>query len=783
MKRFFSLLPTTVVKKDVAMDRPGLALPPSAYVTKGSNGRNIPARNVNVRRILARVVLAVPLLVTIGVTIGATTLPAQAAPVYTWNNVKIIAGGFVDGIVAHPAQQGLFYARTDIGGAYRYNSATSTWIPLNDWTSPSNWHQMGIESIAIDPNNANMLYMVAGMYTQNWDGNAAVLVSSNQGASFTSYPLSFRTGGNDDGRNAGEKLQVDPNLGSTLFYGTFNDSAQGATNGLWKSTNSGKNWTKVSGFPALSNDGTGSGVAFVAAYKASGSKGSATKTIFAGVSTSGAASSGTTIYKSVDNGTTWTAVTGGPTGLYPTHGQIGPDGNLYITFANAIGPNGMTAGQVWKYSIGPGSWQNITPPNPNSYQFGYGGLALDPQKSGALVVMTMDRWYPGDTMFRSTNGGSSWVDVGAASTRNSSLSPWVNFGSATASFGNWGQVAIDPFNSAHAFYGTGATVWSTTNLTAADSGKASNWTIGANGIEETATLALISPTSGAPLISGVGDICGFVHTSLTVSPATGMMSNPICWNGTGLDYAKSVPGKIVRVGTGSSVFGAVSTNGGSSWTPFANQAGSATGDGTVAISADGNTIVWGPKDVAPAYSVNNGSSWTSTGLPVSPSWQILSDGANGNLFYAYNSSTGTFYASANKGVNWYTASSVATGGKVTAVTGNQGDIWLASSSGLYRSTSSGSSWTRISSVTSAISAGFGKPASGATYPTIYMAGTVNGVTALFRSTDTGNTWVQINDSQHQWGGYRFVIGDPKTFGTVYVAPNSGRGIIYGTSPN
>src|SRR5471030_3190613 len=717
---------------------------------------------------------------------GIASLPAHAAS-YSWNNVKVVAGGFVDGIVAHPAQQGLFYARTDIGGAYRYNNATSSWVPLNDWTTPANWHQMGIESIAVDPRNASMLYMVAGMYTQNWDGNAAVLVSYNQGASFTAYPLSFRTGGNDDGRNAGERLQVDPNLGSVLMYGTMNDAAQGASNGIWKSVNGGQSWTRLNGFTSLTSDGSGAGVAFVAYYTPSGSNGSATQTVFAGVSTGAGASSGTTLYKSTDGGGHWTAVSGGPAGQMPTHGLIGPDGNLYITYANAVGPNGMTAGQVWKYSIGGNSWQNITPANPNGYQFGFGGLALDPQHAGALVVMTMDRWWPGDTMFRSTNGGASWTDVGSAATRDASLSPWVKFGAATASFGNWGQVAIDPFHPAPAMYATGQTVWSTANLTAADSGQATNWTIGANGIEETAVLALISPSSGVPLISGLGDICGFTHTSLTASPAAGMMSNPICGNGTGLDYAKSLPAKIVRVGTGGSgVFGAVSTNGGTSWTPFANQAGSAKGDGTVAISADGATIIWAPKDVAPVYSTNNGASWTATGLPLSTNWQLLSDGLNGNLFYAYDAGTGVFYASANKGVNWYTAASgLVTSGKVTAVTGTQGDVWLASSSGLYRSTSSGSGWSQMSSgvVTAANSVGFGKAASGASYPAIYLAGTVGGVTGLFRSTDTGSNWVRINDNAHQWGGYSIVVGDPKTFGTVYLAPGSGRVVIYGTSPN
>jgi hypothetical protein len=44
------------------------------------------------------------------------SLPAQAQS-YTWQNVQIVGGGYVDGIIAHPAQQGLFYARTDVGGS------------------------------------------------------------------------------------------------------------------------------------------------------------------------------------------------------------------------------------------------------------------------------------------------------------------------------------------------------------------------------------------------------------------------------------------------------------------------------------------------------------------------------------------------------------------------------------------------------------------------------------------------------------------------------------------
>jgi hypothetical protein len=73
------------------------------------------------------------------------------------------------------------------------------------------------------------------------------------------------------------------------------------------------------------------------------------------------------------------------------------------------------------------------------------------------------------------------------------------------------------------------------------------------------------------------------------------------------------------------------------------------------------------------------------------------------------------------------------------------------------STDGGTSFTKLSNISLADGIGFGMAASGATYPSIYLAGQVGSVRGFYASTDGGNTWTQINDSAHQWYYSGFVI--------------------------
>src|ERR1700743_3103847 len=113
------------------------------------------------RRLLGALAAVVSVgLVTALAVAGPATTPAGAATTagtYTWKNVAIGGGGFIPGIIFNQTQPNLVFARTDIGGAYRWNQTTSSWTPLLDWVGQSNWGYNGVGSLGPDPVQPNTL--------------------------------------------------------------------------------------------------------------------------------------------------------------------------------------------------------------------------------------------------------------------------------------------------------------------------------------------------------------------------------------------------------------------------------------------------------------------------------------------------------------------------------------------------------------------------------------------------------------------------------------------------
>ncbi|WP_200935024.1 xyloglucanase [Brevundimonas sp. Leaf363] len=735
---------------------------------------------------------------TAGAAVLAATRVRADDPAYVWKNVKVGAGGFIPGVVFSPIERGLAYARSDMGGAYRFDASQDRWIPLNDASPISG--DFGIESIAPDPVNRDVVYAAVGVSRRD---PGAILRSQDRGTTWRRTDTPFRMGGNEDGRGLGERLAIDPNDNRIVYFGSRHD-------GLQRSTDAGATWAKVESFPlpglGLPESGpTHAGLAFVVFDPTTGVAGQGTRTLFVGVGDAG----GAVLYRSDDAGASWRAVEGGPrTGWSAAKAVIDGRGVLYLTANIGVGPNGVAEGGVWRLDTRTNEWRDITPDRPSG---GFMGIALPKDQPGTVLVSTLNRWQPGDTLWRTTDDGRRWTSLREKATRDVSVTPYLYWGNSEPSFGWWiAALAIDPFDANHAVYGTGATLYATDNLTDADRNRPTAWTPWVEGIEQTAVITLVSPPEGPPLLTGFGDISGFAHDDLTVSPRL-QFTTPVFANCNQIDYAGLAPNIVVRSGTPHEGVGSAGHDGstiawsddhGRSWKPLGRPQPSGAPvpadnprmdlyrDAPITVSADGLAFVLCTP--TPAWSLDRGRTWTPCqGLPLKA--RPVADRVDPDIFYALDFPTGRWFASTDKAVSFFAVDATGLPAETAAdrptwreqsfplkgTPGHDGHLWLVSKAGLYRSTNGGVAWTKVDGGLGVEMLDFGKPPEGSTYPALFAIGWRGQTRGVFRSDDEGRSWVRVSDDRHEYGRrYRAIAGDPRVFGRVYVATD-GRGVVYG----
>ncbi|MDQ2732455.1 MAG: carbohydrate-binding protein, partial [Armatimonadota bacterium] len=276
-------------------------------------------------------------------------------------------------------------------------------------------------------------------------------------------------------------------------------------------------------------------------------------------------------------------------------------------------------------------------------------------------------------------------------------------------------------------------------------------------------------------------IGGFRHDDMNVSPPEGMWTNPQMSNTDGLDYAEKAPAIIVRVGRGGRrQNGALSPDGALTWAPFRNEPAGIRGAGSIAISADGQAILWAPDGAAVSVSHDHGLTWTASAGLAGGRIAVVSDRVKADTFYARSGDR--LFVSTDAGATFAPVGTLPGGARqLKATPDHAGDLWLtAGSNGVYHSTDGGAHFTQVGNVPDAQGFGFGKAAPGQTYPALYLTGqTRNGESGVFRSDDAGQTWHRLNDSMHQYGySGQVVTGDMRIYGRVYMGSN-GRGVLYG----
>lgn len=678
--------------------------------------------------------------------------PAAAAEDYTWRNVAIGGGGYVTGIVVHPKEPDRVYIRTDVGGMYRWSKDKDDegrhWIPLTDHFTPDEFNLYGIASIALDPRDANVVYIAAGKHEYNPGG---LFKSTDGGKTWSSLPLKLLTRANGPRRVNGERLAVHPTRPDIVFYGSFYD-------GLWRSTQAGANWTKVKDVPA---GDSGTGVMFVAAQ----ARKDGPTSIFAGVDGKG-------MYESQDDGETWKSI-GGP--KKPNRGVVSGSGFLFVTGASGVHRWDGTA------------WKNVSPQKDTEF----GPVGADVRRSG-LVVTTIARNGRSLPLYFSFDNGDNWIERLPESDqiRRDNDVPWWPkdfFASAISAF------AVDPHQQGVLWFTDWFGVWRTNDVYK----ERQRWRTFQAGHEEVVTLTLATPP-GARLISGLADVEGFVHDAPDEFPKTKLAGIGV-WNTLGIDYSGGNPNFIVRVGGGGDKRDSkgglgVSEDGGRTWKRLKWPFGLTH---KVAYSATNrDNIVVLPFPGVPVATTDRGANWTeSTGVVgetlLKQFWDwdhpLAADRVDGKVFYYLSKEA--FHWSGDGGLTWNKGAALEAMGDahVEAAPNVAGSVWVSlGNRGLVASTDKGRTFRRIDAVERARLFSFGKGRTENGPPAVYVYGRIRGDSreGIFRSDNLGSTWVRIGDvDKFGLGNAPNVMrGDMNRFGVVYVGTN-GRGVIMGAPAN
>jgi photosystem II stability/assembly factor-like uncharacterized protein len=574
---------------------------------------------------------------------------------------------------------------------------------------------------------------------------------------------------NDNFRTFGPKMAVDPANPDVVYAGT-------PANGLFGTTDGGVSWQRVDAVPIAEKAGV-VGVAFDAS---SGTTGGRTKTAYAG-------SHGNGVWRTTDAGASWQRVGGGPATV--NHAVVGPDGSLYVTAADGS-PNA-----VWRLTRD--EWQDVTPPNRQFWHT----IAVDPQNPSRIVAGS-----DGGYLCQSADRGATWGEPVWTVTRTSPEIPWLAW--TKESYMSNGDMRFDPSSPGTLWFAEGIGVWTTT-MTPGMS--AVTWTARSVGIEQLVANAIAAPPGGRPVVASWDRPLFFSSASDSFPGQHGPNNTHAIVMGMAVDYASSDPTFLAAVadfwGVEQSCY---STDGGRTWTLFASTPpwGETVGFGTLAVATPDN-IVWVPSNRrAPYYTTDRGRSWNRVSLPgVADTadglgglhWAyylnrhiVAADRVNAGTFYMYHTPVGLF-RSTNGGASW---TRVRAGeitpfsgfnAKLKAVPGKAGHLYFTgghqtgdSPSGPFvRSTDGGATWTELPGVLEVHAFGFGKEAPTSSYPTVFIAGWVNGAYGIWSSTNEGQSWTRIAD--YPLGSLdevKAIDGDKTSYGTVYVG-FAGSGYAYG----
>jgi photosystem II stability/assembly factor-like uncharacterized protein len=682
-----------------------------------------------------------------------------------WQTVALGGGGYVTGLVTNPPG-GDIYCRTDVGGAFHWDSATGSWSSITDTIVPVSTQYgrdlMSIASLAIDPANTNQLYVAAGR-SVSAGTLRGIYSSSDKGATWVPIKTDITIVGQDAFRAVGERLAVDPNDSNILWYGSSQD-------GLLKGVKSGSGWSWTQ-IPASSvpfgqvASGDKAGVTFVVCDP----NGASTIT-YAGVYDSVGATGG--VYQTTDGGSTWSKLSGAAFGK-PLQGRLAANGILYVTGSNngvAKAPRGGSLALLSTLPTG----------------IVYRGLAVDPSDADGDTVYVSQDASAWAKIWRSTDGGATWAmqQVNFNNLIRDRAEPDGTPSVTGYWFGATSALLVNPADPSELWASDFFGVYRTEDVQNLGTTNGCYWYTLQKEQEETVVEAIKNAPTGARLLTALADVTGYRYNTATNTRPTGSAGNdlrnpnhPVNGTSTSLDFCESNPDVWARGwvnATRTAGSGAVSSDGGATWLDFGKIAahvvtsGPAAGTETWDLStylarqkAKGATSVTlalcSTNAISPKYSNSlvNFDSREATNPAVRPKLVV-----NGST--TLSPTADAYVAGAATGANYGTATNLA----VSYKGGNAGD----------------SRWTYLkfdlSSVGAVTSASLQLSRQSSAYTATYEVG-VYACAATASWTETGIVW---NNRPGPLAGPTDPVGDPRYYDGASLL-HGGRVAVSSTNPD
>jgi len=336
----------------------------------------------------------------------AQTIASDAYSGMKWRMIGPFRGGKVNAVAGIPGDPAVYYFAANGGGVWKTNDGGTTWKPIFDSQPVAS-----IGALALAPSNPNIIYTGSGennMYADIAYGNG-VYKSTDAGATWQHLGL-------EDTRHIA-RILVDPRNPDIVLLAAMGHSfGPNVERGVFRSTDGGRSWKKV----LYKDDLTGA----VDLCFAPGDPRIVYAALWHPIRKPGQPETsfgpGSGIYKSTDEGVTWTQVPG--KGLPPGDwGRIGvavvPGTRGQRVFA-IIETKDKDKG-LYRSDDGGASWQRATTDDRIVGYWYMSEIFVDPRNPDVIYV-------PSQSLYRSSDGGKTFTVIKGAPGGDDYHTLWID---------------------------------------------------------------------------------------------------------------------------------------------------------------------------------------------------------------------------------------------------------------------------------------------------------------------------------------------------------------------